>query len=46
MRTLVVVAGTGMALVPNAAQIKSPVSLAVAAVSLDGKTMQPVGAGK
>ena len=43
---LVVVAGTGMALVPNAAQIKSPVSLAVAAVSLDGRTMEPVGAGK
>jgi len=43
---LVVVAGTGMALVPNAAQIKSPVSVAVAAVSLGDKTMEPVGASK
>ena len=43
---LVMVAGTGVALVPNAAQIKVPAMVPVAKVALDEKSMQPVGAGK
>jgi len=46
---LTVVFGTGMALVPNAAQIKSPVTVTAAAGALDpggGASMRPAGARK
>ena len=43
---LVMAAGTGVALVPNAAQIKVPATVPVAKVALDDKSLQPVGVGK
>lgn len=42
----IIIAGTGVALVPNAAQIKSPAQLHVTAAAIDDKRMQPVGVGK
>jgi cytochrome c-type biogenesis protein CcmF len=44
---LIVVFGTGMALVPNAASVTVPVPQAVAASAIEGRGgMQPAGAGK
>jgi uncharacterized membrane protein YczE len=44
---LVVAFGTGIALVPNAAAVKAPVTSSVAAVALNNASvMQPAGAGK
>ncbi|HYL93320.1 MAG TPA: cytochrome c-type biogenesis CcmF C-terminal domain-containing protein, partial [Alphaproteobacteria bacterium] len=43
---LVVVFGTGLALVPNAAQLKSPVPVAVPAVSGERGRIQPAGVSK
>ena len=43
---LVIVFGTGMALVPNAAPVSVPVRSAVSVAPLDEKGMQPAGAGK
>jgi cytochrome c-type biogenesis protein CcmF len=43
---LIVVLGTGMALVPNAVSVTVPVTKAVSATSLEERGMQPAGAGK
>ncbi len=43
---LVIVLGTGMALVPNAAPVTVPVSQTVAVSSMEDRGMQPAGAGK
>jgi len=43
---LVVILGTGVALVPNAAAIKSPVSAAVAVAAMEKQGMQPAGVMK
>ena len=43
---LVVVFGTGIALVPNAAAIKSPIPAAVAVAAMDKQGMQPAGVMK
>jgi len=43
---LIVVLGTGMALVPNAVSVAVPVTKAVSATSLEERGMQPAGAGK
>ena len=47
---LTVVLGTGLALVPNAAQLKSPVTVTAAAAALEGAgggaSMRPAGARK
>jgi cytochrome c-type biogenesis protein CcmF len=43
---LIVVFGTGMALVPNAASVTVPVPQAVTVSPLEGRGMQPAGAGK
>jgi cytochrome c-type biogenesis protein CcmF len=43
---LVIVFGTGMALVPNAAPISVPVRSAVAVAKMEEHGMQPAGAGK
>ncbi len=43
---LVIVLGTGMALVPNAASVTVPVSQAVAVSAMEDRGMQPAGAGK
>src|SRR5579871_107482 len=43
---LVIVMGTGMALVPNAASVTVPVPQAVAVSAMEDRGMQPAGAGK
>jgi cytochrome c-type biogenesis protein CcmF len=43
---LVIVFGTGMALVPNATVMSVPVASAVAVASMEKQGMQPAGAGK
>ncbi len=43
---LVIVFGTGMALVPNAATVTAQVSRAVAVAAMEEQGMQPAGAGK
>jgi cytochrome c-type biogenesis protein CcmF len=43
---LIVVFGTGMALVPNAASVTVPVPQAVTVSPMEGRGMQPAGAGK
>ena len=43
---LVIVMGTGMALVPNAASVSVPVRNAVAVAKMEEQGMQPAGAGK
>jgi cytochrome c-type biogenesis protein CcmF len=43
---LVIVLGTGMALVPNAASVTVPVPQAVAVPAMEDRGMQPAGAGK
>jgi cytochrome c-type biogenesis protein CcmF len=43
---LVIVFGTGMALVPNAAPVSVPVRSAVAVSNMEERGMQPAGAGK
>jgi cytochrome c-type biogenesis protein CcmF len=43
---LIVVFGTGMALVPNAASVTVPVPQAVTVSPLEGRGMQPAGVGK
>jgi cytochrome c-type biogenesis protein CcmF len=43
---LVIVFGTGMALVPSAASVMVPVTKAVSATSMEERGMQPAGAGK
>jgi cytochrome c-type biogenesis protein CcmF len=43
---LVIVMGTGMALVPNAASVSVPVRNAVAVAKMEEHGMQPAGAGK
>ena len=43
---LVIVMGTGMALVPNAASVSVPVRNAVAVAKMEAHGMQPAGAGK
>jgi cytochrome c-type biogenesis protein CcmF len=43
---LVIVLGTGMALVPNAAPVSVPVRSAVAVSQMDEQGMHPAGAGK
>ncbi len=43
---LVIVLGTGMALVPNAASVTVPVPQAVAVSAMEDRGMQPAGAGK
>jgi hypothetical protein len=43
---LVIVFGTGMALVPNAAPVTAQVPSAVAVTAMEKQGMQPAGAGK
>jgi cytochrome c-type biogenesis protein CcmF len=43
---LIIVLGTGMALVPNAASVTVPVTKAVSVSSVEERGMQPAGAGK
>jgi cytochrome c-type biogenesis protein CcmF len=43
---LVIVFGTGMALVPNAAPVSVPVPQAVAVSAMEERGMHPAGAGK
>ena len=43
---LIIVMGTGMALVPNAASVTVPVTKAVSVSSAEERGMQPAGAGK
>jgi hypothetical protein len=43
---LIVVFGTGLALVPNAAIVTAQVPKAVAVAAMDKQGMQPAGAGK
>jgi len=43
---MVLVFGTSLALVPNAAAVKAPVPTAVAIAAMEKQGMHPVGAGK